>query len=368
MGRQRNPWRRWVALWTVLLCLAGCGPKPAIRIGFLGGLSNRTASFNEDARNGAMLAIEQRNQSGGVRGRPLELWVQDHGAGADGGPASFQTLLNDGVVAVIGPMTSEVAVRVVPMADSAGVLLLSPVVTAVSLAGKDDHFIRLNRTSRDHARDLAGMLYARGHRRLALAVDMRSPEYYVAWAHDLRQAFSALGGTVVAEAPLGQGAVTFESLLRTMLAGDPDGLVAICSSVDAALLAQQAAKQPVQLPMAAVAASEALLELGGRTVEGLIVAQPYNRADASPRYLAFHLAYVARFGRPPGYSAVASYDAVTLLAHAMQGAAPAETLRDAVLRQQPYQGLQGTIGFDGFGDSSRASFFSIVREGRLVPL
>jgi branched-chain amino acid transport system substrate-binding protein len=359
---------RLAALLTAL-CVAGCGPKPAIRVGFLGGLTSRAASFSEEGRNGAMLAIEQRNQAGGVGGRPLELVVRDHGSSAEQATQAFQALVGTPVDAVIGPYASEAAVALLPAIDAAHVLVLSPVATSVALAGRDDDLVRLSRTTRENAQALAAMLHQRGHRRLALATDTGERAYYVAWRDDFRTAFTALGGRVVADAEFSAAShASLDGVVRTALAAAPDGLVAVTSSMDAALIAQQMAKQPRPVPMAAIAASEALLELGGGAVEGMLVAQAYDRADSSPRFRSFVDAYQARFGRQPSYSAIVSYDAVLVLTQAMAQAGRGESLRDTVLRHQPYQGVQGAIRFDGFGDGTRPAFFSVVRNGRFEPL
>ncbi|KQP17662.1 ABC transporter substrate-binding protein [Pseudorhodoferax sp. Leaf267] len=361
--------RACAALVVAGLGLAGCGRTAPIRIGFLAELTGRTARFGEDGRNGVMLAVEQRNLAGGVAGRQLELVVQDHGAQLAQALQALQALQGAGVQAVIGPFSSDVAVQLLPQADAARLLLLSPVVTAVSLAGKDDHLVRLNRSTRENARDLAQLLHQRGQRRLSLATDLRNRAYHVAWRDDFHAAFTALGGVVAADAEFGQGgAVSYDEVMRAMLAGRPDGLVAICASVDAALIAQQAFKHRAVLPMATLTASDALLELGGEAIEGIVVVQSHDRASTAPAYLAFHQAYEARFGREPSYSAVASYDAVTVLAQALAQAGRDEPLRDAVLRLQPYPGLQQPIRFDRFGDSSRAAHFSTVRNGRFEPL
>jgi branched-chain amino acid transport system substrate-binding protein len=361
--------RCWRAPALLVFCLAACGPKPAIRIGFLGALTSRAASFSEEGRNGVILAIEQRNQAGGVGGRPLELVVQDHGSTAEQATQAFQALVATRVDAVIGPYASETAVTLLPAIDAAHVLVLSPAVTSVALAGRDDDLVRLSRTTRDNAQALASALHARGLRRLALATDTGNRAYFVAWRDDFRTAFAQLGGAVVADTEFTSTPdASFERVVQAALAAKPDGLVAISSSVDAALMAQQMAKQPQRVPMAAIAASDALLELGGSAVEGMLVAQAYNRADTSPRFRSFVQAYQQRFGREPSYSAIASYDAMLVLTRAMVQAAPGESLRDAVLRYQPYEGVQGTIRFDGFGDGTRPAFFSIVRNGRFEPL
>lgn len=354
---------------ALVLGAAGCGARPAIRIGWIGGLSGRSAAFSEDGRNGVILGVEQRNEAGGVAGRALELLVQDHGEGPERAGAAFQALVDADVAAVIGPYASDVALALLPVIERAQRLVLSPTVTAVGLAGRDDHLLRLSRTTRDNAQSLAAELHALGHRRLSLAVDLRNPAYYVAWRDDFRAAFAPLGGSIVAEAEFNADAgASLDRVVFRALQGRPDALVAVTSSNDAALVAQLVARHPLAVPMVAIAASDALLELGGRSVEGMVVAQAYNRADPSPRHLAFVAAYRARFGRAPGYSAIASYDAIGLLAQAVERAAPGQSLRDAVLRHQPYQGVQDIIRFDGNGDATRPAYFSIVRNGRFEPL
>ena len=64
--------RRDVFLGTLsvsALALAGCGNAP-IKIGFVGGLTGRTADLGLAGRDGALLALEQANAAGGVGGEP----------------------------------------------------------------------------------------------------------------------------------------------------------------------------------------------------------------------------------------------------------------------------------------------------------
>jgi len=68
----------WLAL-LAALAMVGCSPKTPLRVGFIGGLSDRGSDVGEGGRNGLMLAIEQRNAAGGIHGRPIELLVHDDG-------------------------------------------------------------------------------------------------------------------------------------------------------------------------------------------------------------------------------------------------------------------------------------------------
>ncbi|WP_394792051.1 ABC transporter substrate-binding protein [Rhodoferax sp.] len=355
------------ALGILLLC--ACSPDKPIRIGFIGGLSDRVSDTGEAGRNGLILAVEQRNQVGGVRGRTLEILVQDDGQDPEKARRAIQTLVDARVDAVVGPFSSVVAAVAVPVISQAGILMLSPTVTSTEFAGKEDYLIRLNRTTRDNARDYAQRLYQRGQHRVAAAYDMRNGPYSVSWLNEFRSAYTAHGGQLVAAVPfISQADTGYGDIARQMLQSQPDGLLFIGGAIDVARLAQQAEKLAPNLPKSAAerASTELLLELGGRAMEGLLIAQAYNRDDRSDRYRRFHDAYVARFAQEPGFSAVLTYDGATVLWQAMERQEAGESLRDAVLRHGPYEGLQQSIQFDRYGDTSHKVYFTEVRGGHFV--
>lgn len=367
--RTRAGVARLAAGMAMLVGLAGCTPEPPLRVGLLAGLSGRGANAAEDGRNGAMLAIEQRNAAGGVHGRALELVVRDNGPTAQSAVAAVDALQAVPVEAIVGPFISSVAMAVLPQIDAAHLLMLSPTATATALAGRDDFLLRLNPTTQSSAGEYARQLYQRGQRRVALAVasDPGNAAYALAWRDGFRPAFVALGGEIAAEVEFKSRVDTpYAEIVLGMQAGRPDGLVFVGGPVEVARLAQQARRLAPGLPMAAAeaAAGEALVELGGQAIEGLLVAQMHDRADTSPRYLRFHADFVARFGRAPGFHAVAAHDAVTVLADALVRRKPGETPRQAVLQHGPYQGLQQSIVFDRYGDITRALHFAVVRKGR----
>jgi ABC-type branched-subunit amino acid transport system substrate-binding protein len=71
----------WLLRVAILVTLASgmiaCTPPEPLRIGFLGGLSGRVADLGIGGRNGAILAVEMRNQQGGINGRRVELIAED---------------------------------------------------------------------------------------------------------------------------------------------------------------------------------------------------------------------------------------------------------------------------------------------------
>lgn len=371
MNGQAAPWRRRSLLGLASAwALAGCGMRTGeVRVGFFGGMSGQDAHFSHDARNGAQLAVDQLNAAGGVRGRMLQLLVEDYGGGGDHDMAAARRLIAAGVDAVVGPFTSAVAMRVLPLFDAARLLLISPTVAADDLVGRHDYLVRLNVSTADGMRLLAQALLARGWRRATVLRDMRNAEATVPWSQHFGARFVADGGAIAQQLDFGTGGpVVFSDLTRRAIAMPTDGLVLLASSVDAARMAQQVAQQAPGLGLATSgwAGNPDLIELGGKAVEGMVLTQPYDERNGSPYFKAVEAAYGQRFGRAPNFGAISSFDAVVVLATALERAARGQAPREAVLRNGPYPGIQQTLVIDRFGDAQRAALVNVVRDGRFM--
>jgi branched-chain amino acid transport system substrate-binding protein len=354
---------------ATLAGLSGCWPDRAIPIGLMTGLSGHDLANAEDGRNGAMLAAEQRNAAGGVNGRELSLIVRDDGPDLVSALAAAEQLIALNVVAIVGPFASSAVQAILARIHEARLLTLSPTASYGAPPARDDYLIRLGSDVRASAASFARVLAGRGQRRVALAVaqDLRGALYAQAWSDAFKVAFRGLGGRIVAEIAYGARlADPLSDVMRQLLAPQPDALVLTGGTVGVARLAQQARKQaPGVLVVAAEsAANAALIELGGRAVEGVVTALLLDVANTSARFRQFGADYRDRFGRDPGFPAVAAYDAVTVLAQALAQQRSDESLRDAVLRNSPYAGVQQALVFDGLGNTSRPLHFAVVRDGR----
>ncbi len=359
----------------IALCCAGllaaCSPKLPVKLGFIGGLSDRNSDNGQAGHNAVVLAVEQFNREGGLDGRMVELVTRDDAQNPETARAAAQALAQAGVEAVIGPFTSSMAAVVVPVLGQSGIFEVSPTITSMSFHGQDDNLFRVNRTTRDNARDYARVLVGQGQRRIAVAYDMRNRNFTESWLGEFRATLATLPATLVAEVPYDSSPdADFAGVMRQMLKGQPDGLLFISGALDVARLAQQARKKAPQLPIAASewAATEQLIDLGGVMVEGLLIAQNYDRDDDSRRFRDFSEAYFQRFQLNPGYSSVSAYDAATVVLTALRHRREGETLKASALRNGPYVGLQQTMAFDRNGDTERKVFFARIQGGRYVKL
>lgn len=351
------------------LTLAACSPPKPYQIGFIGGLSDRNSDNGQSGLNGVILAVEEFNRAGGAAGRMVELIHRDDAQNAETAAKSARELVEARVEAVVGPFTSGMAKVIVPITGAAGIFQVSPTITSMDFYGQDDNLFRINRTTRDNARDYARVMRARGQKAIAVAYDTRNRNFTESWLKEFRAAVVEAGDTLAAEVPYESAAdADFAAVIGRMLQGRPDGLLFISGALDVARLAQQARRQAPTLPIAAAewAATEQLIELGGQVVEGLLIVQNFDRDDSSARFRDFSEAYFKRFQRKPGYSSVSAYDAATVVLTALKNRKSGETLKAAALRSGPYPGLQQTITFDANGDTPRKVFFTEIRDGRYV--
>lgn len=363
---------RILAFALLAALIAGCGKPEPIRIGFIAGISGRVADLGIGGRNGALLAVEERNQAGGIGGRPVELLVRDDQQDKEQAARVFRELAGLKVEAVVGNMTSAMCAVSLPLANEAQLVMMSPTCTATAFSGIDDHFFRvISSTAVYAAKSAEYQAQAMQRRRIAVAIDMGNAVYTESWLKDFRESFEALGGEVLepvgyrssAEAP-------FADIAAQLAAAGADAVLFLSNSLDAAMLAQHVRAKNPKLPLIASewASTERLVELGGSAVEGIMAGQFLDRDSQRPAFVAFRERFLRRFNQEPGFAGVAGYDAAKVALDALAARRSDETLKAALLRQRKFAGVDGEITFDANGDAFRETYLTTVEGGRFRTL
>lgn len=365
--------------WIFALCLlgsvliGGCRNDAPIKIGFIAGTSGRGADLGISGRDAVQMAIEEHNRTGGINGRRIELFIKDDRQDPEIAWQSVQELLDEGVVAIIGPMTSDMAMAITPMLNTSRIPAISPTATTQHLSGRDDYFFRVSSTTREFAiRSAAYHLKSGDMRRIAAVFDISNRSFTEDWLKAFKDYFVAHGGEVVATTGFdSRQKRSFTDITHELLAQKPDGILIIANSMDSALFCQRIRKIDAEIPISLAdwGATERLLELGGRAVEGVTVVQTFDRNDPGERYQTFRKVYLERFKREPGFPGVYAHDATRLLLTALQKQQKNQDLKETILSLRQFQGLQSEFRLDDFGDVTRASgSISVVRNQKFVVL
>jgi len=155
---------------------------------------------------------------------------------------------------------------------------------------------------------------------------------------------------------------------QALLATAADGVLIVANSMDTAMLCQQLRKLDPRIPIVTSewAATERLLELGGKAVEGVIVAQNFDRNSSEPRYRQFHHSYRERFHREPGFGGVIAFDAANVLLDALAYRQEGRSVKETILAIRRFDGVQEPLVFNEFGEVTRGLFITVVRGGGFV--
>ena len=259
---------------------ARSAPPPAageIVLGQSAPLSGPFAALGAHYRNGALLAIDEANRSGGVHGRPLRLVTLDDAYDAGRATANARALLDEhGAIGFLNHMFTNTVRASWPIARDAGVCYLGPYTGHADLYRTRHPLLVLTRASFDD--ELARILdYVStvGYRRVGLA------HYDNAVGLELMREVEAglmqRGGkrlAVSAAMPIG-GTQAARAAAKALNAQSPDAVVLGVSGTDAVALiqAQRAAgARPVYFARSLVG-SRQLHQALGREAQGIVVSQ-----------------------------------------------------------------------------------------------
>ena len=357
---------------TLVLALGGCARKQPIRIGYTGMLTGIASGFGVQARNGAQLAVDKINASGGIDGRPVELISRDDHFTRQGTHAADRSLIKAGVVAIIGHGYSEAATYALPDINAARIVMIDPTTASSKLVGKSKYLFLVSSTSGAGVRSLAQYIYRHGITRVGVFLDTNNAALYRDILMRFADQYRSLGGTIVDTITFStKSAPFFDPILAKMRAAKAGGLLLFTTYFDAGIIAQRTRLRGWNVPLFAtrVAQNEGLLRIGGRAIEGMVFELSYNMNSSSPALAHFKALYEARYGNQPDFHAALSYEAAdVLLAALKKTGGSARGLRQALLETRNFKGLVDTFSFNKNGDAMRPSYLGAVRGGRFVTI
>ena len=344
-----------------------------IRVGFIGTISGKYGALGSTARDGALLAVEEINASGGIKGRHLELVIMDDEGNPEKAAAHAESLADDGIQFIIGPFLTASGTAILPIVNKHRILTISGTTMGQNLADQDDYYIVLIPTTAYYGQEITTVAVRRGHLRFASISDSRNDPFCTTFLDGIR--------SVVDAEPLASlEGVTFRTsndvpYSRIVDALDLDGIdvVFLCSSaLDTAFLAQNIKRRRKKIAIYSTTwgISRELVQYGGSAVEGLLFLQAIDSTDSSESYRKFKDSYRHRFNREPTYVAIFNYEAVRMLEGGLkqgQISSP-EQVRELILRKEEHQGVQGNFRLDGEGDTLRPLILHTVENGSFVPV
>jgi branched-chain amino acid transport system substrate-binding protein len=335
-----------------------------VRIGLAINLSGHGGTAGEYVREGAMLAVEEANATGGVHGRALELLIKDDKNTPEGIIEADQALIEQGVLAIIGHATSQSSLIAYPVVTAGKVLLFTPYTATTQLSGKDDLFLRTCVDVNQYAHAMAALLRQKQVNSAAFLLDMSNPSFVSEYFQQTAQRFSGQLRKVEFN-PRRNG--DWDPSLDALLAEAPDAIVLLTEVSMTGIAAQKLRARGFDGPLIATlwAQSPDLMRFGGSAVEGLSLVTFIDPENNRPGFIAFSEKMRKRLHRPANARSTRAYEAVSILVEALRRSSPltVEELKKQLLSGQ-FDTLMGLVRFDRFGDVQRDVLEVQVRNGR----
>lgn len=344
--------------------------QEVIKVGEIASITGKEASLGQSSHNGTLLAIEEINAAGGVLGKQIQLITEDTQSKAgESATAAKKLISRDKVVALLGEVASSRSLEAAPIAQQMRTPMISPASTNPAVTEKGNYIFRV--CFIDPFQGPVMAKFAKETlkaKRVALMVS-NSSAYSVGLAKYFREAFIAGGGIIAVEKNYTEGDKDFKAQLTAIRAAGVDAIFNPGYYNEGALMVKQARDLGITVPMFGADSweAEALIELGGKEIEGAYLCSHYSPDNPSPKVQNFVANYKKRFnGSTPDSNASLGYDSAYVLVDAIKRAGTVDRakVRDAIAQTTRFEAVTGTITIDEKRDASKAAVIITVKDGK----
>lgn len=334
-----------------------------------------TAELFQASRRGAELAAKEINASGGINGMPLELLIRDNKRTPEHGIAvAEEFILHDNVHALVGPEFSTIAVQVGPVAQRYGVPMMTTAATNPAVTGAGDYVFMAAFTDSFQGKVMARLAYEDFESRTAAILNIADDVYSAGLADTFAHAFTHHGGEVVLRDSYPVDALEFGEQLAKVAAAMPDVVFVPGFTPDSPLIVKQGTELGIDTIWLGADGWDLpdLLETGGVALNGTYFSSYFsNVAPAHELPIEsqqFTASYHAEYGEHPNGLAALAYDAIYLVAQAMQRAGNLDkaAIRAQIAETYNYSGATQLAGYDVNHHAEKSAVINTISNDEIV--
>jgi len=322
-----------------------------------------------------------------IQGFSIAFVRKDDGCSSEGGVNAATQLIQEGVVAVVGPICSSSVVAAQPEYEKAGITHISPSATAVVVtapARGTPFATTLRIPANDGLQGIAQAKFAYeklGARKAYIVHD--TDVYGTGLADSFAKEFQRLGGTIVGREGYEKRTTDFSSVVTKIQQQNPDLVYHSGFYAEATPFIQQLRRvlPNVKFLSGDGVRDDEFLRGAGKDAEGAYLSQPSPPAPG-PEFDTFKKKFQEAYGEDPSDSpfTAEAYDAATVIVRALQEVAQKDgnNLRidlrklNEAMRKQKFAGASGPVEFgengDNIGKASIEISFYVVRNGKFEPV
>lgn len=374
-----------LALAGVFVILFGCGPSAKSQsyvVGAIFSITGPASYLGEPERNSLEMVAEELNAKGGINGHPVKLMIYDDEGDVTKARLHANKLINEGVLAIIGPSLTHTSMAALEITQNAKLPLISCAAGAAITAPAKDRFWVFKTAQTDQMAVSRIYQYLQKHALAKVAILTVSTGFGVAGKEQLLAQAPQYGIEVVAQEVFGEKDTDMTPQL-TKLRGTPAQAVICWGTGPApALVAKDMKNLGLTIPLIQShgAASKKFIELAGEAGEGIIMpagklAIYQQLPDTDPQKAVckeYAEKYKAKFKAPESSFGGYAYDAVRMLIPALAKVGnDRDKIRQELENTKNFTGISGIFNMspeDHNGLTPAAFVMVKIQKGEFTPI
>ena len=273
-----------------------------------------------------------------------------------------ESLIDEGVVAIIGHSFSSNTIKAYPFVTSHNTLLITAFTASTQLSGQDDLFFRTAVDCSLFGEKMASLLEQRQLQSVAFLMDMTNPAFVLDYANRVQEHFS---GSITKVKFGSREQADWNRIINELLEPQPDAIILLTEASMAGIALQKIAAVDYTGSRLATLWTQTpgLIRHAGDSAEGLSIITYIDPDNNRPSYLSFAQEIEEKFHKKATARSTRAYEIVTILADALKRCSMINSgeLKKALLAGE-YDTLMGHVKFDPYGDVVRPVYEVIVRE------
>jgi branched-chain amino acid transport system substrate-binding protein len=338
---------------AAVAAVASYSPAQAadIKIATAGPMTGQYASFGEQMRRGAEMAVADINAAGGVLGQKLQLSIGDDACDPKQAVAVANKMVSDGVVFMAGHFCSGSSIPASKVYTEEGIVQISPASTNPKLTeeGGDNVFRVCGRD--DQQGIVAGNFLADKYKGKKVAFLHDKTAYGKGLADETKKQFNVRGQKEAMYEAYTAGEKDYSAIVSKMKRAGVDAFYVGGYHTEAGLMVRQAREQgfKAQLISGDALVTDEYWKITGKAGEGTLMT-----FSPDPRKNKIAMPVVEKFRKggyePEGYT-LYTYGAIQAWAKAVAKAGSTDAGKViGALRGGKFETVLGNIGFDKAGD------------------
>ena len=365
-----------LAILAATMCaasLVGCGDKATsgdvYKIGGIGPLTGDASSYGISVKQGSQVAIDEINAAGGVNGKKLELVFEDDVNDAEKADSAYNKIMDQGVTALVGAVTSGCSIAVSDESVKDGILQITPSGSAQECTKQPNSF-RICFTDPLQGQTMAKYIADNGYKNVAIIYDVASD-----YSKGIKEAFVAEAGNVglniAAEESFTSGDIDFKTQLTKIKGTNADCIFLPIYYAEVAAISEQATTVGVSLPYFGADGWDGVIDqLGGDTtnINGAIFLTPFVATADKENVKSFVAAYEKAYNATPDQFAADGYDAVYAIKAAIEACGSDVTNENlvAAMTKIEVKGVTGDMTFTAEGEPNKSALVAMIQDGQYV--